>query len=60
MFAGGALGALAGMLGSYANFRVFRSDLGTFSKYGIAAGVSLLSLVTFLVSAIALRVLIGR
>jgi len=37
VFAGGALGALVGVVATYTSARIFRSDRGAFAKYVLPA-----------------------
>lgn len=60
LFVGGALGGLAGALGSYCNFRIFRSDRGGITKYALSGATSAIAVVLFFVFAVTLRQLIGR
>lgn len=50
-FSGGLLGALWGMVGLYANSRLFRSKLTPVLQYAATAGVTVLAVVLFLGSA---------
>lgn len=60
IFAGGALGALIGVAGAYSNSRVFRSDRSTVSKYALTGLTTIAAAITFLIAAVALRILIRR
>lgn len=51
IFAGGALGAMFGMLGTYSSSRIFRSDKKTGIKYLLSGVVSLGTITIFLLSA---------
>lgn len=50
-FAGGALGVLFGMIGLYANARLFRSKLAPILRYAATAGVTVLTVGFFLFAA---------
>jgi hypothetical protein len=52
LFVGGALGALAGLIGFAINARIFRSSLNGLVKYILSAAVSLLAVFVYFVVAI--------
>lgn len=60
LFVGGAIGALAGLLGFSASARVFRSNLNGFVKYLVSAGVSLLAVVAYYVMGTIFLMALGR
>ncbi|MEZ4662343.1 MAG: hypothetical protein R2911_32740 [Caldilineaceae bacterium] len=51
VFAGGALGGIAGAIGFSVNSKIFRSNINGFAKYLLAGGVSILSAVVYLIVA---------
>ena len=57
--AGGALGAVFGLLGIYASARIFRGERSTGAKFGLSALVSLGAVLGFFVTALFLQLLIG-
>jgi len=60
VFAGGALGALVGVVATYTSARIFRSDRGAFAKYVLTGLVSVLALVVFLVLVVIAQQMIAR
>ena len=54
IFAGGALGAIVGLLAAYSNTRIFRSDLQPVLKYVVTGLVTIAALVVVLVLAVVL------
>ena len=60
LFIGGAIGALAGLLGFSASARVFRSNLNGVVKYLVSAGVSLLAVVAYYIMATLFLMILGR
>ena len=54
------MGGLTGVMGSYFNFRTFRSSHGGVAKYVLSGLMSIITLVVFFVLAIALNLLVGR
>jgi hypothetical protein len=56
---GGALGAIVGVVATYASARIFRSDRSAIAKYALTALVSLGALVAFAVLALVAQQLIG-
>lgn len=59
VFIGGGLGALVGILATYASARIFRADLNAFAKYGYTALVSIAALLTFAILATILQLLVN-
>jgi hypothetical protein len=60
VFAGGALGALVGVLATSANTRLMRTERAAVYRYGTSALVSGAAVVVFLVLTILFQVLIHR
>jgi hypothetical protein len=60
LFVGGALGAIAGMLGVVINTRVFRAEISEMLKYLVTGVVSLLVVLAYLVAAILFSLLINQ
>ena len=60
VFMGGALGAIAGLIGFSINAKVFRTELNDVLKYVVVGIVSVLAIVAYLVAAILFSLLIGR
>jgi hypothetical protein len=58
VFAGGAPGALVGVLATYASARVFRADLNPFARYAATGLIALAALVAFVVLANVVHLLI--
>jgi hypothetical protein len=58
LFIGGALGAVAGILGSYCNFRILRSDRGGIMKYVLSGFTTLAAAILFFVAATAFQLFI--
>lgn len=59
VFAGGAVGAMVGMLGLYVNIKLFRSSLNGVLKYAAAGAVLAASGITYVVVATLLSTLIA-
>lgn len=57
-FAGGAIGALVGMVAANANSVIFRSGRSGLARYGLTALVTLGAVVAFVVLATLLRLLL--
>jgi hypothetical protein len=53
VFAGGAIGGLVGGMATYASARIFRSDRGALTKYGITSLISVVSVVAFVILVLA-------
>jgi hypothetical protein len=51
IFAGGALGGIAGFIGLSANIKVFRSNQNPVMKYVLTAGISLIAVIVFFILA---------
>jgi len=47
IFAGGALGALFGGIGAYANFKIIRSKMNIVAKMFVTLGISVLSVILY-------------
>lgn len=60
LFIGGALGAIAGMIGVTINAKVFRTEMSDVLKYVVSGVVSVLAVVAYFVAAIILSLLINR
>jgi len=60
VFIGGALGAIAGLVGFSINAKVFRMELNDFLKYAVAGIVSVLAVVFYFIAAVFFSMLIGR
>ena len=60
LFVGGALGAIAGMLGAVINARVFRAEISEILKYVVTGVVSILAVLVYFVAAISLSLMINR
>jgi hypothetical protein len=58
-FAGGALGALIGLVAFSINAKIFRSGLNDVMKYVVSGGISILCIVTYLVLATIVSLLIS-
>jgi hypothetical protein len=56
---GGALGALAGMLGFMINARVFRSEMSEALKYFVSGAVSVVAVVAYFVLALVVTLLLS-
>jgi hypothetical protein len=59
VFSGGAIGGLVGAMGAHASGRVFRSDRGSFAKYGLSALITLGALIAFVVLVTVFQLLVG-
>ena len=59
VFTGGDLGALVGVVATYASARIFRSDRGALAKYGITALISVVALIAFVILAVIAQQMIG-
>lgn len=59
LFVGGAIGGIAGVIGFTVNTKVFRANLQPILKYVVAAGVSVLAVVGYMVAAVAFTLLVG-
>lgn len=59
VFVGGALGAVAGVLGFSINARVFRTEMSEILKYVITGAVSVLAVVAYFVVALVLSILLN-
>ncbi len=57
--AGGAIGALCGLVAANSNGRIFRSDHSPIAKYGLSALMTLGALVAFVILATVFKLLIG-
>jgi hypothetical protein len=60
LFIGGALGAIAGMIGVTINAKVFRTEMSDVLKYVVSGVVSVLAVVTYFVAATIFSLLINR
>ena len=60
LFVGGALGAIAGMLGAVINARIFRAEISEILKYVVTGVVSILAVLVYFVAAISLSLMINR
>jgi hypothetical protein len=60
VFMGGALGAVAGIIGFSINTKIFRTDMNDVLKYIVSAVVSVLVVTVYFIAAIALSLLINR
>ena len=59
MFIGGALGGLVGGYATVVNGRIFRSDRGLTTKYGLAGAVTVSAVVIYFVLAVTFHLMIG-
>lgn len=59
VFVGGALGAVAGVLGFSINARVFRTEMSEILKYVITGAVSVLAVVAYFVVALVISILLN-
>lgn len=59
LFLGGALGALAGILGFIINTKIFRGNLGSLLKYVLTGVVSVLAVIAYFIAASLFTALIG-
>ena len=59
LFIGGALGALAGMIGFSINAKVFRSEMSDVLKYVVTGIVSVLAVAAYFIAALILSLLIN-
>lgn len=59
-FAGGFLGAMAGMIAVVINARVFRAEMSEVLKYIISGVVSILAVVVYFIAALIFSILINR
>ena len=60
LFAGGALGAMAGMLAVAINAKVFRAEMSEVLKYLVSGVVSVLAVVAYFIAAMIFSILINR
>jgi hypothetical protein len=60
LFIGGALGAVAGMIGFFINAKIFRTEMNEALKYLVTGAVSVFAVVAYLVAAVIVSVLINR
>lgn len=60
IFVGGAIGAIVGLVAGGINASIFRSSRSTAARYLLTAGVSILSLVVWLVIAVVFLTAVGR
>ena len=60
LFAGGFLGAMAGMIAVVINARVFRAEMSEVLKYIISGVVSILAVVVYFIAALLFSILINR
>ena len=59
IFVGGLIGGVIGFIGFTINAKVFRSDLHTIVKFLLTAGISVLSVIIYLVLAVLFHTAIG-
>lgn len=59
VFFGGALGAVAGIVGFSINARVFRTDMNDVLKYVVTGAVSVLAVAAYFIAALAFSILIN-
>jgi hypothetical protein len=57
---GGALGAIAGIIGFSINTKIFRTDMHDVLKYLVSGAVSVLSVIAYFIAALIFSMLIGR
>jgi hypothetical protein len=60
VFMGGALGALAGIIGFSINTKIFRTEMHDVLKYLACGAVSVLSVIAYFIAALIFSMLIGR
>lgn len=60
VFVGGALGAIAGMIGFSINTKIFRTEMNDVLKYLVSGAVSVLSVIAYFIAALIFSMLIGR
>ena len=60
VFLGGALGAIAGMIGFSINTKIFRTEMNDISKYLASGVISVLSVIAYFIAALIFSMLIGR
>jgi hypothetical protein len=60
VFMGGALGAIAGIIGFSINTKIFRTDMHDVLKYLVSGAVSVLSVIAYFIAALIFSMLIGR
>lgn len=60
VFTGGALGAIAGMIGFSINAKVFRTGMSDFLKYVVSGVVSVLAVAAYFIAAIIFSLLINQ
>lgn len=58
VFVGGALGAIAGIIGFTINAKVFRTEMNSVLKYVVSGVVSILAVVAYFIAAILFTILI--
>ena len=60
LFAGGALGAMAGMIAVAINAKVFRAEMSEVLKYLVSGVVSVLAVIAYFIAAMIFSLLINR
>ncbi len=60
MFVGGAIGGASGAIGAMYNYRLLRANMSITMKILAIAGVTILSLLTYLILAALLHIMMGR
>ena len=60
LFVGGALGAIAGMIGFSINAKIFRTEMSDVLKYVVSGVVSVLAVVAYFVFAVIFSLLLNR
>ena len=60
VFMGGALGAIAGMIGFSINTKIFRTEMNDILKYLASGVISVLSVIAYFIAALIFSMLIGR
>ena len=60
LFAGGALGAMAGMIAVAINARVFRAEMNDVLKYLVSGAVSILAVTAYFIAALIFSILLNR